>query len=110
VPRYVVERVFDQKVEKLTPRTSQRAKRLIDEEFSSIVWEHSHIVESTDDGIVRTFCIYRAPDPDTIRAHASSVGGHEVINVYELAGDVAPADIPPEGEEVPDGSFGGSAS
>jgi hypothetical protein len=102
MPRYVVERLFDQTKEKLTPRTSQKAIRLIEGEFRSLVWEHSHVVASTDDGLVRTFCIYQAPDAETLRAHAASVGGHLVINVYELAGDVAPVDIPPEGEEAPE--------
>jgi hypothetical protein len=102
MPRYVVERLFDQTKEKLTPRTSQKAIRLIEDEFRSLVWEHSHVVASTDDGLVRTFCIYQAPDAETLRAHAASVGGHVVINVYELAGDVAPVDIPPEGVEGPE--------
>jgi hypothetical protein len=100
MPRYVVERVFDQKLEKLSPRTSQKAMRLMAEQFASLVWEHSHIVASTDEGIVRTFCIYQAPDPETVRAHAASIGGHVVVNVYELAGDVTPADIPPEGQDT----------
>jgi hypothetical protein len=108
MPRYVVERLFDQKQEKLSPQTSQRALRLMAEEFTSLVWEHSHVVASTDEGIVRTFCIYQAPDPQTVRAHAASVGGHVVINVYELAGDVAPADIPPKGREAAEDFFDSS--
>lgn len=108
MPRYVIERLFDQKVEKLTPATSHKAMRLIAEEFTSLVWEHSHIVSSTDDGMVRTFCIYSSPDAETIRAHAASVGGHVVLNVYELAGDVAPSDVPPEGA-APASFFEGSS-
>jgi hypothetical protein len=105
MPRYVVERVFDQRLEKLSPRTSQKAMRLMAEQFTSLVWEHSHVVASTDEGIVRTFCIYQAPDPETVRAHAESVGGHVVVNVYELAGDVTPADIPPEGQDAAEEFF-----
>lgn len=106
MPRYLVERVFDQTVEKLGPATSQKAIRLMQEEYTSIVWEHSHIAASTDDGVVRTFCIYAAPDPEAIRAHAAAVGGHVVLNVYELAGDVAPADIPPEDGPTAESFFG----
>lgn len=111
MPRYVIERLFDQKVEKLTPATSQKSLRLIRDEYPSLVWEHSHVAASTEDGLVRTFCIYTAPDPQTILAHAASVGGHVVLNVYEIAGDVAPADVPPVGTPAPpsfwDSSGGG---
>ncbi len=68
-------------------------------------WEHSHVVESDEQGEVRTFCIYTAPNEEMLRAHALAVGNHVVLNVYELAGDVAPADIPAEGQRTPQGYF-----
>jgi hypothetical protein len=39
------------------------------------------------------------------RAHALAIGQHVVLNVYELAGDVVPADIPAEGQAVPEDYF-----
>jgi hypothetical protein len=105
VPRYVIERLFDVAKAPLGPKTSQRALRLIEEEFTGLVWLHSHIVEATDDGLVRTFCIYEAANEDALRQHAQAVGGHVVLNVYRLSGDVSPADIPPEGSDTPETFF-----
>jgi hypothetical protein len=105
MPRYLIERLFDQRKEKLGPATSQRAIRLVKEDFPGLAWEHSHVVESDEEGAVRTFCIYTAPNEQMLRAHALAIGQHVVLNVYELAGDVAPADIPAEGERVEDDYF-----
>jgi hypothetical protein len=105
MPRYLIERLFDQRKEKLGPSTSQRSMRLAEERFPELAWEHSHVVESDEEGAVRTFCIYRAPNEEMLREHALAVGNHVVLNLYELAGDVAPADVPREGQPVPGGYF-----
>lgn len=100
MPRYVVERLFDQR--EPTPRDSQLSKRLIGEEFTDLVWEHTHVVDADSDGAVRTFCIYTAPNEQRIREHAARLLEHTIVNIYELAADVAPSDIPGEGEPLPD--------
>jgi hypothetical protein len=105
MPRYLIERLFDQRQEKLGPATSQRAIRLAEQNFPELAWEHSHVVESDEHGAVRTFCIYTAPNEEALRAHALAIGQHVVLNVYELAGDVVPADIPAEGQAVPEDYF-----
>ncbi len=99
MPRYVIERLFDQG-QPPTPATSQLALRLMEEDFSDLVWEHSHVVVDDETGFVRAFCIYSAPDPQRLRDHGSCVGKHSIVNIYEIEADVAPADIPPEGEPV----------
>jgi hypothetical protein len=99
MPRYVVERLFDQR--EPTPRDSQLSKRLIAEEFSDLVWEHTHVVEADADGAVRTFCVYTAPNEERIREHAARLLEHTIVNIHELAADVAPSDIPEEGEPLP---------
>jgi hypothetical protein len=100
VPRYVIERIFY--ADRLpTPTDSQHAKKVMAERFPSMVWEHSHIVEADDDGNVRTFCIYGADSADEVRAHAAELAPHDVLNIYELAADVAPDQIPLEGESAP---------
>jgi hypothetical protein len=48
-----------------------------------------------DDGLVRTFCIYESPDPQTIREHSRALGYHHIDEIFEIAGDVTPADFPP---------------
>ena len=57
-------------------------------EFPEITWEHSHVVV-TDDGTVRTYCVYDAPDEAAVHEHALALGRHVSI-VYEIAGDVTP--------------------
>jgi Protein of unknown function (DUF4242) len=56
-------------------------------------WEHSHVVVD-DDGLVRTFCVYAAPDEETVRRHAAALSRHEIVALHEIAGDVTPADFP----------------
>lgn len=102
MPRYVIERVIEPEAFKLGPRLSQRSLRLIKENYPELVWLHSHIVESDPDGRVRAFCVYESPDEQLIREHSDAIGGMAILNIYPLAGDIAPADIPPEGEPTPD--------
>jgi hypothetical protein len=47
-----------------------------------------------DDELVKTFCLYEAPSEDAVRAHADELGMHTLLSVYELVGDVTPADFP----------------
>jgi hypothetical protein len=42
----------------------------------------------------RQFCIYGAPDPETLRRHSKRVGAHRIDDLWEIAGDVTPADFP----------------
>jgi hypothetical protein len=51
-----------------------------------------------DEGAVKSFCIYDAPDPATVRDHAALLGEHFVEGIYEIAGDVTPDDFPLEND------------
>jgi hypothetical protein len=53
------------------------------------------LVVVADDGKVKTFCIYAAPDEDTVLAHSAALGQHTIDLLHEIAGDVTPADFPP---------------
>ncbi len=103
MPRYLIERLYDQRDEPLGWHTAQRSTRLARERFPGLLWEHSHVAESRPDGAIRTFCIYTAPNEEALRKHALAIGGHIVLNVYELAGDVAPGDVPPDDAPVSEG-------
>ncbi|MDX6551858.1 MAG: hypothetical protein QOH74_346 [Gaiellales bacterium] len=92
MPRYLIERTFTVPIEEMPP-IGRKSKQLTEGEFSSITWEHSHIIV-TDDGTVRSYCIYAAPDEETVQRHALALGQHVVDIVYEIAGDVAPSDYP----------------
>src|SRR5262245_7669545 len=93
VPRYVISRKFDVTADQM-PDIGRKSRRLIEEEFSNVVWIHSHVAVE-EDGHVRTFCLYDAPDLEAVKQHADMLGRHEIEGVYEVAGDVTPADFPP---------------
>ena len=90
--RYLVQRNFGQIDDEHLELRARKSKKLVETEFTQIVWEHSHVVASPD-GAVRTFCIYRAPDEAMVRAHADAIGGHQIEVIYEIGGDVAPSDF-----------------
>jgi Protein of unknown function (DUF4242) len=92
MPRYLVERQFEVGQEQM-PTVGQRSRRLVEERFPEISWEHSHVAVG-DDGEVKTFCLYEAPSEDVVRQHAKELGLHEIQAIYEIVGDVTPADFP----------------
>ena len=75
------------------PAVGLRSRQVAEEQFPEISWEHSHVVVD-DNGLVRTFCAYDAPSEAMVREHARILGFHKVDAVYEIAGDVTPADFP----------------
>lgn len=93
MPRYLIERTFEVD-ENQMPRIGRKSNAVI-EEFPGIVWEHSHVVID-DDGNVKTFCVYEAPNEEIVRKHSASLGEHALDHIYEIGGDVTPADFPPE--------------
>ena len=92
MPRYVVERFFDRISDDEFLALAKNSDRMIVERFPEVTWEHSHVCVG-DDGAIRTFCVYEAPDVDAIRDHATAFGGHVISNVYEIADDATPADV-----------------
>jgi hypothetical protein len=92
MPRYLVLRTFEVDEEAM-PDVGRRSKEIAQEQFPQITWEHSHVVV-LDDGTVRTYCVYAAPDVETVREHGSRLGKHKIDDVLEIAGDVSPADFP----------------
>ena len=75
------------------PVVGKRSRILTEEDFPSITWEHSHVIVD-ETGMVRTFCVYAAPDETTVRAHSAALGQHTLDELHEIAGDVSPADFP----------------
>jgi uncharacterized protein DUF4242 len=92
MPRYLIVRRFEVDQEQM-PQVGRRSRVTIEEEFPQIVWEHSHVVVD-DDGTVRTYCVYQAPDEQAILDHSGKLGQHEIELLREIAGDVSPADFP----------------
>lgn len=92
MPRYLIERHFSVG-ETQMPSVGTRSRRIIEEQFPEINWEHSH-VSVDDDGNVQTFCVYAAPSEEVLHAHASQLGDHKIKAIYEIVGDVTPSDFP----------------
>lgn len=95
MPKYLVERRFDVSVTpEGMPSVGEKSKRTIVEHFpDTIVWEHSHVLVD-DEGRVTTFCVYEAPDEETVHRHSEMLGLHDVVSLREIAGDVSPDDFP----------------
>jgi hypothetical protein len=92
MPRYLIEREYGQAVEDDMRRIGSRSKSVATEQFPQITWEHSHVVG--DESGIKSFCVYDSPDEDLLRRHAEVVGEHAITHIYEIAGDVTPADFP----------------
>ena len=54
-------------------------------------WDHSHVV-SGENG-VKSYCVYQAPNEERLREHGDMVRQHTIVRIYEIAGDVTPADF-----------------
>jgi Protein of unknown function (DUF4242) len=92
MPRYLVERQFHVGRERM-PEVGKRSREIIQAQFPQVEWEHSHVAVDEGGG-VKMFCLYDAPSEDVVRLHAKELGLHDVEAVYEIAGDVTPADFP----------------
>jgi hypothetical protein len=93
MPRYLIERTFEVDENEM-PRIGRKSNQVISE-LPGVVWEHSHVVMD-DQGNVKTFCIYEAPSEEIVRQHSAGLGEHALDRIYEIGGDVTPADFPPE--------------
>jgi Protein of unknown function (DUF4242) len=92
MPRYLVERTYTVDMNML-PEVATRSKAIGHHRFPEIVWEHSHVVVDGD-GTPKSYCVYAAPNEEMVREHANLLGDHFVQEIYEIAGDVTPADFP----------------
>lgn len=93
MPRYVVERDFGRVSEEEMQKVAADSKEAGLEEFPDITWEHSHVCTDAEGAAIKSFCVYAAPNPDRLLAHADRVGGHTVSRVYEIVGDILPDEI-----------------
>jgi hypothetical protein len=94
MPRYVIERAWTALEEEEMAAKGPLSKRILteDERFSPVTWEHSHVVMD-EDGQLKSFCVYSSPNTELIREHAALLGDHTVAGIYEIGGDISPADF-----------------
>lgn len=93
MPKFLIERTWDPMDEAELAKVAGLSKRIIDESFSDIVWDRTQVTVG-DDGVIRTFCVYGAPGKARVREHSAMLGCHRIDNIYEIAGDIDPADLP----------------
>jgi hypothetical protein len=98
MPKYVIQRKFEVD-ETGMPAVGSRSRRVILEHFPDVTWLHSYVTVD-DDGLVRTFCVYEAPDEDALHEHSEQLGYHIIDGIYEVAGVVTPEDFPLAEEPV----------
>ena len=89
---FMVERTFHVTEDQME-FVGRRSNEVTRDQYPEITWHHSHVVVS-DDGKVRTYCIYEAPSIDIVQGHAEALGMHTVDGIHEIAGDVTPDDFP----------------
>ena len=92
MPRYMIVRSFDVGEAEM-PAVGRRSREIVENDLPVIIWEHSHVVVD-DDGKVRTFCVYEAPNEQIVREHSTRLGQHRLDSIDEIVGDVTPADFP----------------
>ncbi len=92
--RYLIERVWDPIEEEDLSAKGPLSKKILEdnEQFSQVVWEHSHTVMD-EDGRLKTYCVYASPNTDLIREHASLLGDHSIRHIYVIGGDISPDDF-----------------
>ena len=90
MPRYLVERDYGLAEQEAMQNIGLRSKEAA-EELSDVTWEHSHVV--SDETGVKSYCVYEAPNEERIREHGNMVREHTIVRIYEIAGDVTPADF-----------------
>ena len=92
MPRFLIERHFTVTPDGM-PSLGKKSNQVLRDDVTTVTWEHSHVVVG-EDGLVRTFCIYTAPDEEAVLRHSQLLGAHHIANIHEIAGDVTPSDFP----------------
>jgi hypothetical protein len=91
MPRYLVERLYGEAEQEAMQNIGQRMKDVAEEEFPDVTWDHSHVV--SDESGIKSYCVYEAPSEEQLREHGAMVREHTISHIYEIAGDVSPADF-----------------
>jgi hypothetical protein len=91
MPRYLIERDYGPAEQEAMQNIGLRMKQVAEESFPDVSWDHSHVV--SDQTRIKTFCVYEAPNEERLREHGNMVRQHTIVSIYEIAGDVTPADF-----------------
>jgi len=94
MPRYLIERAWDELEEEEMAAKGPRSKQILTEnaQFSPVTWEHSHVVMD-EEGQLKSFCVYASPNTELIQEHAAMLGDHTVKGIYEIGDELSPEDF-----------------
>ena len=70
--KFLIERTFHVSEDQMD-YVGRRSKQVAQDDYPDITWHHSHVVVS-DDGKVRTYCVYEAPTREIVEGHAEALG------------------------------------
>lgn len=72
MPRYLIERTFQQEFDIPGPSSSEQARRLFSENNShfGVIWIQSHVSPDRK----KSYCLYEAPTPEAVRLAAQRNG------------------------------------
>jgi len=90
MPRYIIQRNLGNVTMSQVEAAGRNAKQVREANFPDIVWEHTHVVQTTDG--MRTYCVYSAPNVERVKAHAAAAG-LPADEVFDLVTDVDPAKL-----------------
>jgi hypothetical protein len=90
MPRYLIERDYGPAEQEAMQNIGVRSKQAA-EQLPDVTWEHSHVV--SDETGIKSFCVYEAPSEERLREHGDMVRHHTIVRIYEIAGDVTPANF-----------------
>lgn len=93
MPRYLIERNWGKIDEADLAEVGERNRLVLTKDFPDLSWERSDVV-SDEEGVLKTFCMYTAPNAERLYEHATELGGHVVDTIYEVGGTVSPQDFP----------------
>jgi Protein of unknown function (DUF4242) len=82
-----MERIVGEATREQLDQIAARSQKIREERFSEITWEHTHVVRSPDG--LKAFCVYEAPNADSVKAHAEALG-LPVQSFYEIETDLSP--------------------
>jgi hypothetical protein len=87
MPRYFLERTVGEVTRAELDAIAARSQDIRAARYPQITWEHSHVVRSPEG--MKAFCLYDAPDAESVKAHAAELG-LPVERFYEVETDLAP--------------------
>lgn len=87
MPRYFLERSVGDVTREQLDRIAERSQQIRAQRYPQITWEHTHVVRAP--GGLKAFCLYDAPDAESVKAHAAELG-LPLDRFYEVETDLAP--------------------